>query len=98
MQRQGEKQCETNERFQAEILAQPLSCLLYTSDAADERSSVDLGGRRIIKKKNTWEPSVTRSSTTRDRYIYRTNVKDYVPRPAAVVGGDGRSNGSTDGS
>ena len=34
-------------------------CLLYTSDAADERSSVDLGGRRIIKKKkmiaNDWE-------------------------------------------
>ena len=28
-------------------------CLLYTSDAADERSSVDLGGRRIIKKKIT---------------------------------------------
>ena len=25
------------------------TCLLYTSDAADERSSVDLGGRRIIK-------------------------------------------------
>ena len=31
-------------------------CLLYTSDAADERSSVDLGGRRIIKKKNNGEP------------------------------------------
>ena len=32
--------------------AQPQrGCLLYTSDAADERSSVDLGGRRIIKKK-----------------------------------------------
>ena len=30
----------------------PNPCLLYTSDAADERSSVDLGGRRIIKKKN----------------------------------------------
>ena len=29
-----------------------VGCLLYTSDAADERSSVDLGGRRIIKKKN----------------------------------------------
>ena len=29
----------------------PYCCLLYTSDAADERSSVDLGGRRIIKKK-----------------------------------------------
>ena len=26
-------------------------CLLYTSDAADEEDSVDLGGRRIIKKK-----------------------------------------------
>mgnify|MGYP003381399886 CR=1 FL=1 len=26
-------------------------CLLYTSDAADERSRVDLGGRRIITKK-----------------------------------------------
>ena len=39
-----------------ELLVEPLQlfhpCLLYTSDAADERSSVDLGGRRIIKKKN----------------------------------------------
>ena len=26
-------------------------CLLYTSDAADEEDSVDLGGCRIIKKK-----------------------------------------------
>ena len=26
-------------------------CLLYTSDAADDRISVDLGGRRIIKMK-----------------------------------------------
>ena len=33
-------------------LTEMKSCLLYTSDAADERSSVDLGGRRIIKKKN----------------------------------------------
>ena len=31
----------------------PIPCLLYTSDAADERSSVDLGGRRIIKKTTT---------------------------------------------
>ena len=35
----------------AQEAAQLLGCLLYTSDAADERSSVDLGGRRIIKKK-----------------------------------------------
>ena len=33
----------------------PKGCLLYTSDAADERSSVDLGGRRIIKKKKRQE-------------------------------------------
>ena len=33
------------------------TCLLYTSDAADERSSVDLGGRRIIKKQNIIEDS-----------------------------------------
>ena len=32
-------------------LALTNGCLLYTSDAADERSRVDLGGRRIIKKK-----------------------------------------------
>jgi len=30
----------------------PFSCLLYTSDAADDMQCVDLGGRRIIKKKN----------------------------------------------
>ena len=35
-------------------------CLLYTSDAADERSSVDLGGRRIIKKKTNDKNEGTR--------------------------------------
>ena len=30
----------------------PGTCLLYTSDAADDLLCVDLGGRRIIKKKN----------------------------------------------
>ena len=39
-------------------------CLLYTSDAADERSSVDLGGRRIIKtKKNSETVRGTHSAT-----------------------------------
>src|SRR5665648_538628 len=33
------------------LQAQLQDCLLYTSDAADEEDSVDLGGRRIIKKK-----------------------------------------------
>eukprot|EP00656_Telonema_subtile_P010919 TRINITY_DN15323_c0_g1_i1.p1 TRINITY_DN15323_c0_g1~~TRINITY_DN15323_c0_g1_i1.p1 ORF type:complete len:132 (-),score=18.40 TRINITY_DN15323_c0_g1_i1:15-410(-) len=35
-------------------------CLLYTSDAADEEDSVDLGGRRIIKKKKNTERKVQR--------------------------------------
>ena len=41
-------------------------CLLYTSDAADERSSVDLGGRRIIKNKNQTDRRGVRAIT--DRY------------------------------
>ena len=41
--------------FRSYIDAQQKVCLLYTSDAADERSSVDLGGRRIIKKKKSIE-------------------------------------------
>ena len=40
------------------------TCLLYTSDAADERSSVDLGGRRIIKKKTR---DSNRSDTTSEQ-------------------------------
>ena len=43
--------CSTN--GPASLFAQLGGCLLYTSDAADERSSVDLGGRRIITKKTT---------------------------------------------
>ena len=35
------------------LKSEPAACLLYTSDAADERSSVDLGGRRIIQTKTT---------------------------------------------
>ena len=37
--------------FKGKVFDLIWTCLLYTSDAADERSSVDLGGRRIIKKK-----------------------------------------------
>ena len=44
------------------IGSENLPCLLYTSDAADERSSVDLGGRRIIKKKNSVDHGGARCS------------------------------------
>ena len=46
-------------------------CLLYTSDAADERSSVDLGGRRIIKKKK----ADTQHSPTTDSRIKMQSTK-----------------------
>ena len=43
---------ELTKRLGVPVAVNIEDCLLYTSDAADERSSVDLGGRRIIKKKN----------------------------------------------
>ena len=43
------------------------TCLLYTSDAADERSSVDLGGRRIIKKKKHETIGVLQHSKNNNR-------------------------------
>ena len=53
-------------------------CLLYTSDAADERSSVDLGGRRIIKKKNNTEPA--RPACSHDKRREKTNERAMVYR------------------
>ena len=47
-------------------------CLLYTSDAADERSSVDLGGRRIIKKKKRTGRAVCSS------YIIEYTTSDMI--------------------
>ena len=45
-------------------------CLLYTSDAADERSSVDLGGRRIITKKKERKKKTYMLSNESKRYTY----------------------------
>ena len=48
-------------------------CLLYTSDAADERSSVDLGGRRIIKKKKKKDRKKNKNKQEiHDRYKIHT--------------------------
>mgnify|MGYP003381475485 CR=1 FL=1 len=46
-------------------VAPAMICLLYTSDAADERSSVDLGGRRIIQKKKQREHNNSGESNQR---------------------------------
>src|SRR5664280_2252146 len=53
LQAAGRKVLSTREPGGTEIGEQVrnIICLLYTSDAADEEDSVDLGGRRIIKKK-----------------------------------------------
>ena len=40
-----------------------VTCLLYTSDAADDLLCVDLGGRRIIKKKNPVTTTIPRNVT-----------------------------------
>ena len=47
-------------KIQETILITIDICLLYTSDAADDLLCVDLGGRRIIKKKNQ-NPNLTLS-------------------------------------
>ena len=53
-------------------------CLLYTSDAADERSSVDLGGRRIIKKKKHKElrGATSVADTSRRDQVRETRTED----------------------
>ena len=49
-ERSGQMDRGVQQAVQAADQAARVTCLLYTSDAADERSSVDLGGRRLIKK------------------------------------------------
>ena len=48
------KKLESNQSLMKHIQKIKISwtCLLYTSDAADDLLCVDLGGRRILKKKN----------------------------------------------
>ena len=46
------------------------TCLLYTSDAADDLLCVDLGGRRIIKKKNT-------KNINKSRYTLREHTQQH---------------------
>ena len=55
-----------------------MTCLLYTSDAADEEDSVDLGGSRIIKKKNKIEKKKKKVTSVRMRQKDRTKESDRV--------------------
>ena len=59
------------------------TCLLYTSDAADERSSVDLGGRRIIKKKIRKKKKERKKNSTKTRSIkkmQKTTTRQQQPQ------------------
>ena len=47
----AKSQTSSKKKAEANPLSKVYSCLLYTSDAADDSLRVDLGGRRIIKKK-----------------------------------------------
>ena len=58
---------------------QAASCLLYTSDAADERSSVDLGGRRIIKKKKQdYDRGPDTEQTTKVQHDRQQQIADMI--------------------
>ena len=46
-----------NAEHMLRVLGKAGACLLYTSDAADDLLCVDLGGRRVIKKKNKKQTS-----------------------------------------
>ena len=50
------------------------ACLFYTSDAADERPSADLGGRRLIKKKQK-EQKKKRQRTGRESQQDQSTLK-----------------------
>ena len=47
-------------------------CLLYTSDAADEEDSVDLGGRRVIKKKKKTHEDMDLIRDVREQVVQGT--------------------------
>eukprot|EP00657_Telonema_sp_P-1_P001840 TRINITY_DN1455_c0_g1_i1.p1 TRINITY_DN1455_c0_g1~~TRINITY_DN1455_c0_g1_i1.p1 ORF type:complete len:111 (-),score=4.44 TRINITY_DN1455_c0_g1_i1:19-351(-) len=63
-----------NFRVKTSIVVTPFvyskTCLLYTSDAADDLLCVDLGGRRIIKKKKTINRSIIHTTYNIIRIIY----------------------------
>eukprot|EP00831_Metopus_contortus_P067701 TRINITY_DN6042_c0_g1_i4.p1 TRINITY_DN6042_c0_g1~~TRINITY_DN6042_c0_g1_i4.p1 ORF type:complete len:529 (+),score=76.20 TRINITY_DN6042_c0_g1_i4:235-1821(+) len=50
-------------------------CLLYTSDAADDTPCVDLGGRRIIKKKKTKNNNPLRPPNAHEQEDYDNHLR-----------------------
>ena len=69
--------------FDLDLVAQVDRCLLYTSDAADERSRVALGGRRIIKQKytRTTRKSIAESDKKAHKQPYTSALLDHRHTP-----------------
>ena len=82
----------------AALSANVCCCLLYTSDAADERSSVDLGGRRIIKKKKNsyteWVNIINQDKVLREHYhMYAEEQREIVKKHTRpIIGNNDRCN------
>ena len=57
------------------IILSSYTCLLYTSDAADDLLCVDLGGRRIIKKKKTHIDLTKPNNTTHTQNIINQSLR-----------------------
>ena len=56
------------------------NCLLYTSDAADEEDSVDLVGRRILKKKTEYKPRLQKDTTAQNNIIQQPTNAQHIKR------------------
>ena len=54
------------------------TCLLYTSDAADDLLCVDLGGRRIIKKKKNKQTTHDRSYTQNNQITHMCEIPHHM--------------------
>eukprot|EP00825_Cyclidium_porcatum_P007206 TRINITY_DN13610_c0_g1_i2.p1 TRINITY_DN13610_c0_g1~~TRINITY_DN13610_c0_g1_i2.p1 ORF type:complete len:458 (-),score=119.14 TRINITY_DN13610_c0_g1_i2:4-1377(-) len=69
-------------------------CLLYTSDAADDMQCVDLGGRRIIKKKKRSSNMPGRPiKKNKDSHRTRAGLREAVPEQRVSRGGNTHRDG-----
>ncbi len=61
-----------------------IRCILYTSDAADEEDSVDLGGRRLIKKKKIKETYIgheTQNNKHKEIHKQQNKKRNLIKNP-----------------
>eukprot|EP00831_Metopus_contortus_P015975 TRINITY_DN1664_c0_g1_i5.p1 TRINITY_DN1664_c0_g1~~TRINITY_DN1664_c0_g1_i5.p1 ORF type:complete len:236 (-),score=19.21 TRINITY_DN1664_c0_g1_i5:1-708(-) len=66
----------------ADLSRRDYTCLLYTSDAADDTPCVDLGGRRIIKKK---KHTIIKTLITSPRKRYKKSAHDTQTKTDAMA-------------